>query len=294
MTTVDPPSTVERIAFLGTPDTAVPALRAIVDAGYEVPIVITGPDRRRGRGGAVTPTPVKEVALQHGLAVSSDLTAVLDHDVDLGVVVAFGQLIGPELLDRIPFVNLHFSLLPHWRGAAPVERAILAGDRTTGVAVMQVAEGLDEGDIWGETPVDIDGDETAAELKMRLAALGADLLVETIEAGFPERRPQEGESVYAHKITTDDRRLDWRANADDLRRVVRIGDAWTTLHGRRLKVHRVADTDRSIEPGVLDGDHVGTGTHALRLVVVQPEGRGSMPGSDWANGARADGERFDS
>lgn len=294
MSTVDPPATVERIAFLGTPAIAVPALRALLDAGYEVPVVITGPDRRRGRGRAVSFTPVKQLAVEHGLTVSSEVQSVLEHDVDLGVVVAFGQIIGPELLARLPFVNLHFSELPRWRGAAPVERAMLAGDSTIGVAVMQVAEGLDEGDIWSETIVSIDDDETASELKRRLAHVGADLLIETIEAGFPERRPQTGDPIYAKKISTDDRRLDWEEPAEHLQRVVRIGGAWTTFRGRRFKVHDVVGVEESLEPGVVAGDCVGTGSRALRLLVVQPEGRSRMRGSEWANGARADGERFES
>ena len=127
-----------RVAFLGTPDVAVPTLRAIHAAGFEIPLVVTRPDRRRGRGGALTPSPVKEAAVQLGLEVTDDLSALEDVEVDIAVVVAYGRIIPLTLLQRIPMVNLHFSLLPRWRGAAPVERAILAGDRTTGVCLMQV------------------------------------------------------------------------------------------------------------------------------------------------------------
>lgn len=294
MTLVDPPTTIERIAFLGTPAVAVPVLQAVLDAGTVVPIVITGPDRRRGRGSAVSFTPVKQLAVEHGLAVASDVDAILDHDVDLGVVVAFGQIIRVDLLERLPFINIHFSQLPRWRGAAPVERAILAGDRTIGVSVMQVAEGLDEGDIWAETIVPIDEAETAVELRQRLAHIGADLLVKTLKAGFTERRPQAGEPVYASKISAEDRRLDWSMPSEQLARIVRIGGAWTIFRGRRFNVHEVEAADGSLDPGLIENDRVGTGSAALRLLSVQPEGRSRMRGSDWCNGARPDGEHFES
>lgn len=294
MTLVDPPATVERIAFLGTPAIAVPVLQALLAADFVVPIVVSGPDRRRGRGSSVSYTPVKQLATEHGLPVTSRVDDILEHDVDLGVVVAFGQIIRAELLERLPFVNVHFSELPRWRGAAPVERAILAGDRTIGVSVMQVAEGLDEGDIWAETIVPINDDETASGLKRRLAHIGADLLVDTLRAGLIQRRPQTGEPVYASKISTEDRHLDWSMPADQLDRIVRVGGAWTEFRGRRFKVHEVEVADGSLEPGLIEHDQVGTGSAVLRLLTVQPEGRSRMRGIDWYNGARPDGERFGS
>ena len=270
-----------------------PALAALVDAGYEVPIVVTGPDRRRGRGGAVSFTPVKHFALDHGIDVTSRVDDVLDHGVDLGVVVAFGRLIGVDTLTRVPMVNLHFSRLPRWRGAAPIERAILAGDPTTAIAVMQVVEALDEGDIFAEEVVDIGTDENAAELRDRLAHRGSRLLVETIEAGFPTRRPQAGEAVYAHKITNKDRLLDWSLTAEQLGRIVRIGGAWTTFRGKRFKVHEAAVSDGSGPPGEIRDLGVGTAAGRLMLRVVQPEGKPRMAAESWANGTRPDGERFD-
>ena len=290
----DPPSHVRRIAFIGTPEAAVPVLRALVEAGFEVPIVVTGPDRRRGRGGEVSFTPVKHFAVDHGIEVSSSVEDVLDHDVDLGVVVAFGRIIGVDILAQVPMVNLHFSRLPRWRGAAPVERAILAGDTETAVVVMQVVEALDEGDVFAEHEVDIEADESAAELRGRLARLGADLMVETIRAGFPARRPQEGETVYAAKITSEDRLLDWALPATQLARMVRVGGAWTTFRGRRFKVHDAVVAGEILPPGEIRHGRVGTGAGSLELRVVQPEGKPRMDVTAWANGARPDGERFES
>ena len=293
MTLVDPPETIERVAFLGTPEIAVPALQAVLETGYEVPLVVTGPDRRRGRGSAISFTPVKRLAVERGLTVTSDLIDLHDHDVDLAVVVAFGRLIGRDLLERIPMVNLHFSLLPRWRGAAPVERAILAGDAVTGVALMQVAEGLDVGDIWAEETVAVHPGEYASDLKDRLAVIGADLLVRTLQRGFGPRRPQTGEPIYAAKITSADRRLRWSDPAEQLERVVRVGGAWTTFRGRRLKIHEVAVIDGVDEVGRYEDGRVGTGAGLLELRSVQAEGKPRMTADEWARGARPDGEVFD-
>ncbi len=161
-----------KLVYLGTPDMAVPPLRALVDAGHDIVLVVTRGDKRRGRGSGVTPSPVKAAALELGLAVSHSvddvLTAVRDDDAELGVVVAFGQIIKPHVLDTIPMVNLHFSLLPRWRGAAPVERALLAGDQVTGVCVMAVEEGLDTGGVYARREVPIGAETIAAELRAEL------------------------------------------------------------------------------------------------------------------------------
>ena len=156
---------------------AVP-LRTLVEAGHEVALVVSQPDRRRGRGGQTSPSPVKQAALDLGLAVTDAVDDALGVGADLGVVVAFGRLIKPHVLAALPMVNLHFSLLPRWRGAAPVERAILAGDERTGVDLMVVEEGLDTGGVYDRVEVAIGPDETADELRARLATLGADLLVD--------------------------------------------------------------------------------------------------------------------
>ncbi|MSZ87756.1 MAG: hypothetical protein F2585_00275, partial [Actinobacteria bacterium] len=155
-----PPLHPKRLAFMGTPDVAVPVLRALVSAGFEIALVVTRPDRRRGRGGELSPSPVKAAATELGLPVTDDLEAVLDAGVDLAVVVAYGRIIPMRILEQVPMVNLHFSLLPRWRGAAPVERALLAGDAVTGVCLMEVAEGLDTGAIYSRCETNIEDSDT--------------------------------------------------------------------------------------------------------------------------------------
>ena len=173
-----------RLAYLGTPEMSVPPLRALDAAGFEIVLVVTNPDRRRGRGSATTPSPVKAAALELGLPVTHDVDDVVDCGADLGVVVAFGRIIRPHVLAALPMVNLHFSLLPRWRGAAPVERAILAGDPTTGVDLMVVEEGLDTGAVHARVELDIGRDESADALRHRLVSTGSELLVETLAAGL--------------------------------------------------------------------------------------------------------------
>lgn len=285
-----PPAHPRRLAFLGTPDMAVPPLRALHGAGFEIALVVTRADKRRGRGAALAPSPVKAAAIELGIPVTSDIDAVLDAGADLGVVVAFGRLIKPHVLERVPMINLHFSLLPRWRGAAPVERAILAGDERTGVDVMAIEEGLDTGAIYAEAAVDIGADETADELRSRLVGIGTVLLLDTLTAGIGAPRPQDGEATYAAKIEPVELHLDWSRPAIELHRVVRVGDAWTAVRGKRLKVWRAAlrDDRRDLAPGVIDGVCVGTGDGALELVEVQAEGRARQPAAQWRRGARLD------
>ncbi|HEX6425002.1 MAG TPA: methionyl-tRNA formyltransferase [Acidimicrobiales bacterium] len=272
-----------RLVFLGTPAASVVPLRALVEAGHEIAIVVSQPDRRRGRGGRTAPSPVKQAALDLGLAVTDRVDHVLGAGADLGVVVAFGRLIKPHVLAELPMVNLHFSLLPRWRGAAPVERAILAGDDRTGVDLMVVEEGLDTGGIYDRAEVAIGPDETAGELRGRLARLGAGLLVDNLSQGLGEPRPQVGEPTYAHKIGPDDLAVDWSAPAEQIHRVVRVGGAWTTHRGVRLKVWRTA-----LAPAGRDAVEVPAGEGAIWLVEVQPEGRRRMPARAWANGVDGD------
>ncbi len=272
-----------RLAFLGTPETSVVPLRALVDAGHEVALVVSQPDRRRGRGGHTSPSPVKQAALDLGLPVTDAVDDVLGVGADLGVVVAFGRLIKPHVLAELPMVNLHFSLLPRWRGAAPVERAILAGDDRTGVDLMVVEEGLDTGGVYDRVELPIGPDDTADELRGRLAGLGADLLVANLAAGLGEPTPQRGEPTYAHKIDVADLAIDWAASAEVIHRVVRVGGAWTTHDGSRLKVWRTALASAgrtSVEAPAGDGP--------IWLVEVQPEGRKRMSAADWARGLAGD------
>jgi methionyl-tRNA formyltransferase len=220
---------------------------------------------------------VERTARDHGLPVSYRLEQVTEVGAELGVVVAYGRIIGEAVLARLPMVNVHFSLLPRWRGAAPVERAILAGDEVTGVCLMQVERGLDTGGVYRRREVKIGPEETAAELTDRLARLGAELLVEALDEGLGEPEPQRGEPTYAAKITPDDLRLDWGRPAEELLRVVRVGRAWTTVNGRRLIVcsARVGSGGPVVVP---------TGRGPLELLTVQPEGKRPMPASEWRRG----------
>lgn len=276
-----------RLVYLGTPTMSVPPLRALAAAGFDIDLVVTNPDRRRGRGTAISPSPVKEAAVELGIAVSHDVDDVVDLGADLGVVVAFGRIVRPHVLAELPMVNLHFSLLPRWRGAAPVERAILAGDATTGVDLMVVEEGLDTGAVHGRVEIDIGPDETADELRRRLVEVGTGLLVEQLRLGLGVPTPQQGEPVYAHKVVPDDLLIDWQAPAVVIHRQVRVGGAWTTKDGERFKVWRT----RRDPTG--DGVTHPTGDGEIELVEVQPAGKPRLLASDWANGARwSPGDRF--
>jgi methionyl-tRNA formyltransferase len=200
--------------------------------------------------------------------------------VPLGVVVAFGRLVKPHVLEAVPMVNLHFSLLPRWRGAAPVERAILAGDDRTGVDLMAVEEGLDTGGIYRRAEVPIGPDDTLEELRGVLVAEGTRLLLTALREGLGDATPQIGDATYADKLTVDDHRLDWTCPAADIHRRVRLGNAWTTHGGRRLKVWRTAVPPRG------DGPRVRAGDGEVELLEVQPEGKGRMAATAWARGAR--------
>lgn len=288
-----------RIVYLGTPDMAVPPLRALHTVGHDVALVVSGADKRRGRGRATSPSPVKAAAQELGLAVSADPDDVRDVGAELGVVVAYGRIIRPHVLARVPMVNLHFSLLPRWRGAAPVERAILAGDDRTGVCVMDVEESLDTGGVHARAEVPLGDRITAAELRAELVAIGTDLLVATLGAGLGRAEPQAEEGVtYAAKLTPADLELHWDRPAAELHRIVRVGGAWTTFRGERFKVLAAdlvpADLPVSPDgpasvppPGVLRGTSVRCGDGSfLELRSVQPAGRPAMDAASWANGAR--------
>jgi methionyl-tRNA formyltransferase len=258
-----------RLVYLGTPAMAVPPLEALVAAGHDVALVVTRPDKRRGRGAETSPSPVKQAALQLGIPVSHSVDDVLSTKADLGVVVAFGRLIKPHVLAELPMVNLHFSLLPRWRGAAPVERALLAGDTLTGVCVMKVEEGLDTGGVYACVEVPIAPTATLDELRAELVQVGTQLLVETLDAGLGEPEPQQGEPTYASKIEPAELRIDWSRGPEEIDRLVRLGGAWTTFRGGRVKINQAR---------VDDGELVPT--------VVQPEGKRPMTYDAWRNGAR--------
>jgi methionyl-tRNA formyltransferase len=270
------------LVFFGTPEAAVVPFEALLAAGFDIPLVVTQPDRRRGRGGATVPSAVKRAATARGIDVVTParareaIDAIGATGAARGVVVAFGQLLPPALLQAFPrgLVNLHYSLLPRWRGAAPVERAILAGDTETGVCVMDVEESLDTGAVYARTVVPIGPDETAGELHARLTAAGAALLVDTlgrIDAIAPE--PQAGDATYADKLTVEEFHLDLTRPAAELARMVRAGNprpgAWLDVDGTRLKVWRAHDADGRLVPDE-----------------VQPEGKRTMTYPAWRAGHR--------
>jgi methionyl-tRNA formyltransferase len=262
-----------KLVYLGTPEMAVPPLRALVAAGHEVVLVVTRVDKRRGRGSGVSPSPVKAAALELGLPVSHDvddaIVAAQEQGAELGVVVAFGQIIKPHVLDVLPMVNLHFSLLPRWRGAAPVERALLAGDEVTGVCVMALEEGLDTGGVYARREVPIGPETTATELREQLVDVGTQLLVDTLAEPLGDPEPQVGEVTYAAKLTSADFEIDWSFPAQEIHRLIRVGGAWTTFRGKRLKVNAARFVDGVVRPEM-----------------VQPEGKAPMSFDAWRNGAR--------
>jgi methionyl-tRNA formyltransferase len=275
--------------YLGTPELAVPPLRALHRSGYEIPLVVSRPDARRGRRGHDEPSPVKAAALDLGLSVTDRLDDVLEVDADVGVVAAYGRIIPTRLLERLPMVNIHYSLLPRWRGAAPVERAILAGDRETGVCLMAVEEGLDTGGVYARRVLEIGDHETADELRARLAACSVDLVLDALGQGLGTPQPQSGEPTYADKIEPAELEVHWDRPADELERLVRVGGAWTTFEGRRLKIWSAAARSGhpvALAPGSIDPPVVGTGDGVLELVEVQGEGKPRRTAAEWFRGAR--------
>ncbi len=299
-------ATPARVVYFGTPTVAVPPLQALCRAGHDVALVVTRPPKRRGRRQAPSPSPVAAAAADLGLAVTSDLADALQAEAGLGVVVAYGKHIPDEVLERRRTVNLHFSLLPRWRGAAPVERAILAGDTETGVCLMDVASEIDAGAVYRRASTAIEPHESADELRARLCQLGIELLLDALSEGFGEPVPQSGEMTWADRIGPSDLRIDWSAPAEHVLRLVRVGGAWTTLRDRRVKVLQAGLSTESgpqgaagtILLGTRSGNgpsvRVATGRGAVELVTVQSEGRAAGPARNWTNGARiAGGDRFD-
>lgn len=286
----------QRIVYLGTPAVAVPPLYALAEAGFDIPLVITNKDKRRGRGAELAPTPVKRAAEKLGIPVSHRTADAATVGADLGVVVAFGRIIKTEVLDAVPMVNIHFSLLPRWRGAAPVERAILAGDETTGVSLMALAPELDTGDVYATREVPILPTHTLESLRSELVMGACTLLVDHLKEGFGTPVPQAGEVTWADKIRPEELHLDLHQPAIQLSRVVRLGRAWTTFRGKRLVIHEARPANAEdlgdlgdaapLAVGELRGALLGTGAGALMLERVQLEGKPAMDLADWHNGAR--------
>jgi methionyl-tRNA formyltransferase len=298
-----------KLVFAGTPEAAVPALDALLASGrHEVAAVVTRPDATAGRGRKLVASPVARRAEEAGVEVlrpakprDEDFLARLrEIGPDCCPVVAYGALLPKVALD-VPvhgWVNLHFSLLPAWRGAAPVQHAVMAGDEVTGASTFLIEQGLDSGPVYGVVTEQVGAADTSGDLLGRLAVSGAALLVATmdgIEDGTLAARPQPAEGVtLAPKLTVEDAAVDWTAPALRVDRLVRgctpAPGAWTLAGGERLKVGPVTLVpDRTdLAPGELavskNAVHVGTGSHAVRLGEVQPQGKKRMPSPDWARG----------
>jgi methionyl-tRNA formyltransferase len=282
----------KRIVYIGTPEIAVAPLQALVAAGFHVELVVTGVDKRRGRGTQTTANPVKTAALALGIPISHDINDVLKLNPDglLGVVVAFGSIIAPEILHHAPMINIHYSALPRWRGAAPVERAILEGDSTTAVCIIQVIEQLDAGDVLASAPCTIREDDSVAGLRDRLGHLALPLLIDICSNGVSSQQAQVGDVVIARKISTNDLAITWSSSPDQISRQVRLGNAFTFFEGKRFKVHEVSRVSEQLPEGSIsfkDGMVlVGTRVGSLQLLTVQPEGKPRIAASEWARGAR--------
>lgn len=293
-----------RLAFMGSPVFALRALEALIAAGHEIACVYTQPPRPAGRGKQERPTPVHAFAVEHGLEVrvpkslkrSEAQEAFAALDLDAAIVVAYGLILPKAILEapRLGAFNLHGSLLPRWRGAAPIQRAIMAGDRVTGVQVMRMEEGLDTGPVLASVETPIDFDDNASTLHDRLAALGSRLLVETldkIERGEATETPQsENDVSYAHKITPAETRIDWGRTAREIDCMIRglapAPGAWFELDGARVKALHSRVGQGQGEPGEALDDEllIACGEGAVRLLRVQREGRAPMEASAFVRG----------
>ena len=282
----------KRIVYIGTPEIAVAPLQTLVAEGFVIELVVTGVDKRRGRGTETSANPVKAAALALGIPVSHDINDVLKLNPDglLGVVVAFGNIIAPEILQHVPMINIHYSALPRWRGAAPVERAILSGDSTTAVCIIQVGELLDAGDVLATAPCAIGDDDSVVALRGRLGQLALPLLIDICSNGVSSQQAQTGEVVVARKITAHDLAIDWSSSPVAISRQVRLGNAFTFFDGKRFKVHEVSSASEQLPAGSISVHDarvlVGALGGSIQLVTVQPEGKPRTSASEWARGAR--------
>ncbi|MBT7955520.1 MAG: methionyl-tRNA formyltransferase [Rhodospirillaceae bacterium] len=293
-----------RLAFMGTPDFSVPVLRALVEAGHEVACVYSQPPRAAGRGQKLKPSPVQGKAAELGIEVRTptslkseeEQAAFAALDLDCAVVVAYGLILPPEILaaPRLGCVNIHASLLPRWRGAAPIQRAILAGDEISGVTIMQMAEGLDTGDMLLSNQLPITSETTGESLHDALSAMGAELILEALsglQAGTITALPQPVEGVsYASKLERQEGHIDWQKTAPELERLVRAftpwPGSWFDFGGERIKILAAELADGTAEPGTVLDNHltIASGEGALRLLKIQRAGKGPMAAADFLRG----------
>ncbi len=292
-----------KTVFMGTPDFAVPPLHALIEAGYEVAAVVTQPDKPKGRGKTLLPTPVKEEALMYEIPVYQPqkvrnnqefLETLKEINPDIIIVAAFGQIIPKEVLDLPKYgcINIHASLLPKYRGAAPIQQAVIDGEKESGVTIMQMGEGLDTGDMISKIIIPLAPEETGGSLFGKLAQAGAELLIKTlpsIEQGTAERvkQPEESPTPYASMITKQMGLMDFSKSAEELERLVRGLNPWpsayTFMNGKTLKVWkcRVSDKQTDAAPGTVfltdkEGIHAACGKGSLILTEVQLEGKKRM------------------
>ncbi|GGG12917.1 methionyl-tRNA formyltransferase [Paenibacillus abyssi] len=306
-----------RIVFMGTPDFAVPSLNLLLDNGYEVVAVVTQPDRPKGRKRTLTPPPVKEAALLRGLPVLQPgrmrdpeaIRQVAAFEPDLIVTAAYGQILPKAVLElpRLGCINVHGSLLPQYRGGAPIQRAIMNGETVTGVTIMYMAEGLDTGDMISRVEVPIAEGDTSGTMFTKLSLAGAELLGATLPSiisGTVTPEPQnDAEATYAPNLSREDERIDWTRPAGEIFNQVRglapMAGAFTYLHGEVFKVWacriaRAGQAAGQAAPGQVletsaDGILVQTGEGVLELTFIQPAGKKAMPAADWLKGSRIPG-----
>jgi len=305
-----------RLIFAGTPEFAATALQALILAGHDIALVLTQPDRPAGRGMQLKPSAVKTLALQHGLAVAQPLSlkdaaaqaALREIGADLMIVAAYGLILPQAVLDipRLGCLNIHASLLPRWRGAAPIQRAILAGDAATGITIMQMDAGLDTGAMLLRKSLAIATDDTAQSLHDKLAALGAACIVEALDAlqhGRLDAQAQdEAQATYAAKISKAEARIDWQRSAADITQAVRaynpVPGAFALRAGETLKLWSALANDGSGAPGTVlaadkDGIVVACGSGALRILALQRAGGKRLPAAQFLAGVNiAPGEQW--
>ncbi len=306
-----------RILFWGTPDFAVPSLAGLAGEGHDIVGVVTQPDRPAGRGRALRPSPIKAFAEEEGLHVlqperprgEAFLDELRQLEPDISVVVAYGHILPPEVLDLPPMgsINVHASLLPELRGAAPINWAIARGYDTTGITLMRMTAGMDEGPILLQNPEPILEEETASELNLRLSEVGAETLIAGLAlmemGGLEEREQDHSKATYAPKVNREVARIDWNRPARDLVNHIlgmdAVPGAWTELDGKPVKLFRPETAETSGPPGQVlaasssEGLVVAAADTAVRIHEVQPPGRRRMAAQDWISGRGIEvGQRF--